>query len=185
MNQVCETGCIFLYAGNMNPIPEGFLQCNGSSISRNEYRNLFLVIGTTYGVGDGVNTFALPNLMNCFPIMNKMLNLGANGGNNSISLDNYTNELPSHTHGIGSLAVDDHTHSLQFPTANYISHINEANNTELGTGFYVNSNDSNNLPTTTGNSDTTFIGNVSTSNNSVDSINILNSSLVLNYIIKT
>ena len=42
--------------------PIGFLECNGASISRTTYSNLFSAIGTTYGTGDGSTTFQLPDL---------------------------------------------------------------------------------------------------------------------------
>lgn len=42
--------------------PFGFLKCDGSAVSRATYADLFDVIGTTYGVGDGSTTFNLPNL---------------------------------------------------------------------------------------------------------------------------
>lgn len=43
-----------------NTIPNGFLLCDGSAISRTTYATLFAVVGTTYGVGDGSTTFNLP-----------------------------------------------------------------------------------------------------------------------------
>lgn len=43
-------------------IPEGWLLCNGTNISRSTYNSLFSVIGTTYGAGDGITTFGLPNI---------------------------------------------------------------------------------------------------------------------------
>ena len=42
--------------------PAGYLICNGAAISRTTYANLFKVIGTTWGAGDGNTTFNLPNL---------------------------------------------------------------------------------------------------------------------------
>ena len=42
--------------------PTGFLECAGAAVSRSTYSDLFGVIGTTYGVGDGSSTFNLPNL---------------------------------------------------------------------------------------------------------------------------
>ena len=41
--------------------PDGWLKCDGSAVSRTTYANLFAVIGTTFGVGDGSTTFNLPN----------------------------------------------------------------------------------------------------------------------------
>lgn len=57
-------GTIIAYAGNT--IPENYLLCDGSVISRITYADLFSVIGTTYGEGDGSTTFNLPNLINKF-----------------------------------------------------------------------------------------------------------------------
>jgi len=41
--------------------PTGFLEEDGSAISRTTYNALFNVLGTAYGVGDGINTFNLPD----------------------------------------------------------------------------------------------------------------------------
>lgn len=41
--------------------PAGYLMCDGSAIPRNKYAALFARISTTYGVGDGTNTFNLPD----------------------------------------------------------------------------------------------------------------------------
>ena len=41
--------------------PDGWLFCNGAAVSRQDYPELFAVIGTTYGAGDGSNTFNLPD----------------------------------------------------------------------------------------------------------------------------
>ena len=43
--------------------PTGFLRADGSAVSRTSYADLFSLIGTTYGVGDGSTTFNLPNLV--------------------------------------------------------------------------------------------------------------------------
>ncbi|MGM9562125.1 MAG: tail fiber protein [Phascolarctobacterium sp.] len=59
------TGTIIAYAAN-GDIPEGYLPCNGAAVSRTTYDNLFNVIGTLYGEGDGINTFNLPDLTDRF-----------------------------------------------------------------------------------------------------------------------
>ena len=46
--------------------PEGWLACNGQNVSRTTYANLFNVVGTKYGAGDGSTTFTLPNLHHKF-----------------------------------------------------------------------------------------------------------------------
>lgn len=43
-------------------VPSGFLECNGQAVSRTTYADLFAVISTTYGVGDGSTTFNVPDL---------------------------------------------------------------------------------------------------------------------------
>lgn len=42
--------------------PGGWLKCNGAAVSRTAYQRLFEAIGTTFGAGDGFNTFNLPDL---------------------------------------------------------------------------------------------------------------------------
>jgi len=49
------------YFSNTNA-PKGWLKANGQSVSRIEYANLFSVIGTKFGSGDGSSTFRLPDL---------------------------------------------------------------------------------------------------------------------------
>lgn len=57
-------GSYIQFAGSQ--APDGFLVCNGGAISRTTYSELFAVIGTTYGSGDGSTTFNLPNLTDRF-----------------------------------------------------------------------------------------------------------------------
>lgn len=54
-------GSVTWYAGYAS-IPENYLLCDGSAISRKDYADLFTVIGITYGAGDGSTTFNLPLL---------------------------------------------------------------------------------------------------------------------------
>ena len=58
------TGSLVPFAGNS--IPNGYLLCNGAAVSRTTYAALFAVIGTTYGAGDGSQTFTLPDFRNRF-----------------------------------------------------------------------------------------------------------------------
>lgn len=46
---------------NTETPPDGWLEEDGSAISRTTYADLFAVIGTSYGVGDGSTTFNLPD----------------------------------------------------------------------------------------------------------------------------
>ena len=54
-------GTILPYSANTQNPPEGFLFCDGSAISRAMYPDLFSLIGTLYGSGDGSTTFNLPD----------------------------------------------------------------------------------------------------------------------------
>lgn len=57
---MCPVGMVVPYAGNT--APSGWLLCSNVAVSRTTYSALFAVIGTTYGSGDGVTTFNLPDL---------------------------------------------------------------------------------------------------------------------------
>lgn len=57
---------IYLPFGGTN-IPEGWLLCNGQAVSRATYADLFAVIGTAYGNGDGLTTFNVPDLREAVP----------------------------------------------------------------------------------------------------------------------
>lgn len=93
-------------------IPSGFLECNGSNVSRTTYSALFAVVGTTYGSGDGSTTFGLPDLQDNVAVgksNNKALastggaNTVASSGNVGGSTANATlsiNQTASHSHNI-------------------------------------------------------------------------------------
>jgi microcystin-dependent protein len=53
-------GTILAFAGNS--LPNSYLVCDGSAISRNTFGSLYSVIGTTYGAGNGTTTFNIPDL---------------------------------------------------------------------------------------------------------------------------
>ena len=55
-----DTGVVGMFATSTAPV--GWLKANGALISRVTYAGLFTAIGTTFGVGDGTTTFALPDL---------------------------------------------------------------------------------------------------------------------------
>ena len=42
--------------------PDGWLLCQGQAVSRTDYSDLFAVIGTSFGSGDGSTTFNVPDL---------------------------------------------------------------------------------------------------------------------------
>ena len=68
-------------------IPTGFLECAGANVSRSTYADLFGVIGTTYGAGDGSTTFGLPNLADNVPVGKSGTKaLASTGGANTVSV---------------------------------------------------------------------------------------------------
>lgn len=79
----------------------GYAYCNGQLMSIAQNDALFALIGTTYG-GDGVTTFALPNLQGRIPLnqgqgpglTNRVI--GELSGTESVTLN--TNQLPQHIH---------------------------------------------------------------------------------------
>lgn len=72
-------GSILLFGGST--APTGYLLADGSAVSRTTYANLFVVFGTTYGAGDGLSTFNLPDLRIRYPRgKDAGSSLGATGG---------------------------------------------------------------------------------------------------------
>ena len=63
--QGVPAGSVFALAGTQTGVPTGYLECDGSSVSRSTYAALFAVIGTTYGSASST-TFNLPNLRGQF-----------------------------------------------------------------------------------------------------------------------
>ena len=103
-------GSIVAYAGSS--VPTGYLSCDGSAVSRTTYADLFAVIGTTYGSGDGSTTFGLPDLVdkccqNESPTKTFATSGGANTtpttGNVSVTVGNTTISnatMANHSHGM-------------------------------------------------------------------------------------
>lgn len=59
-SQLVPAGTIIAYADSTPP--DGWLECNGQAVSRTTYADLFAAIGTTFGAGDSLTTFNLPDL---------------------------------------------------------------------------------------------------------------------------
>ena len=61
---VMPVGSIQAYGGTSDPA--GWLICDGREVSRQDYADLFAVIGTSFGAGDGSTTFNIPDLRGQF-----------------------------------------------------------------------------------------------------------------------
>jgi microcystin-dependent protein len=112
-------GVIFAFAGAT--APDGWLICEGQNISRTTFAELFGVIGTTWGQGDGSTTFNIPNLAGKFlrgvdngfgqdPDSGSRT-ANATGGNTGDNVGTHQlDEFKSHTHDIlGNNDVSDNS----------------------------------------------------------------------------
>lgn len=117
------SGCDFFG----NTPPEDFMFADGSAISRTTYAELFAIIGTAYGAGDGSTTFNLPDKRECVSVMfkegsEKFGTLGEQVGSNETTLtaDNLPNQTGSfgfHGASVGSIV---HTVSGVFSSSTRI-----------------------------------------------------------------
>lgn len=81
--------------------PHGWLLCDGSAVSRTTYKELFDVIGTSHGSGDGSTTFNLPYMPG-----NTIVGVDTNDSNFNAAGKTYgekthtltIDEMPSHDH---------------------------------------------------------------------------------------
>ena len=85
--------------------PKGWAFCNGQLLSIQQNQALFSLLGTTYG-GNGVQTFALPNLQGSAPMhRGNGFVQGEAGGEVNHTL--IASEMPTHTHqakGVSTVA---------------------------------------------------------------------------------
>jgi microcystin-dependent protein len=101
-------GSLLDFAGTS--APPGWLMCDGSAVSRTTYANLFAAISTTWGIGDGVTTFNIPDFRRRVAV--------GSGGGGTADLGNAvgnvggqeahvltTNEMPAHTHNFTDFNV--------------------------------------------------------------------------------
>jgi len=99
------TGGIVEFAGST--APNGWLLCNGDAISRETYSDLFSIIGTTFGEGDGSTTFNLPDMRGRVAVGKssdaEFDTLGETGGEKTHTLT--VDEMPSHKHSINYASV--------------------------------------------------------------------------------
>jgi microcystin-dependent protein len=97
-------GMLLQYAGTT--APTNWLLCDGSAISRTTYSDLYAVVGTTYGTGNGSTTFNIPDIRGRTPIgvgTGSGLtprSLGASGGAETVTLTDEIGAFGSHSHTI-------------------------------------------------------------------------------------
>lgn len=97
-------GAVQAYGG---AAPAGWLVCDGSAVSRTTYANLFAVIGTTFGAGDGSTTFNVPDLRGRGPI--------GSGTGSGLTARTTGQQLGNETHAMTNAELVNHTHSITDP----------------------------------------------------------------------
>lgn len=116
-------GTVLPYASN-NSVPAGFFECNGQEISRTVYADLFSVIGTYYGAGDGETTFNLPDYRDKF-----IEGSGTAGQEHEAGLPNIEGSTPSAVYEGGN------NFSGCFERNNYVTEFGAAGYNVYGINF--------------------------------------------------
>jgi microcystin-dependent protein len=108
--------------------PAGYLLCNGAAVSRSTYAELFAIVSTTYGSGDGSTTFNVPQLQGKMPqgYDGNTYNLAGTGGANTVTVavtnnqaaTNATNQSVTVTGNIDNTSLTSaqlasHSHSIK------------------------------------------------------------------------
>jgi microcystin-dependent protein len=122
------TGAVQAFA--MNSAPAGWLAADGSNVNRTTYAALFSAIGVTYGVGDGVNTFTLPDLRGYFVRGSGTNSDGTVSGTFGVK---QADDFKAHTHVVGS-RVNSTAFGVGIVAASNSATINGANNSTESTG---------------------------------------------------
>jgi len=111
-------GTVALFAGET--VPSKWILCNGTAVSRTAYSKLFGVVGISYGPGDGISTFNVPDFQGRFPYGSNehpgQTSNGHHGGAAEVTLTEQ--ELPLHTHEKGNLSMNiagEHMHDYDDP----------------------------------------------------------------------
>ena len=77
--------------------PQNWLLCDGREVSREVYSELFAIIGTAWGAGDGSTSFNLPDLRNRMPVgAGDDYTLASKGGEKEVTLT--IDQIPPHSH---------------------------------------------------------------------------------------
>lgn len=103
-------GIIEMFGGDTAPV--GYLECDGAVVLRATYPDLFAAIGETHGAGDGVTTFALPDLRGEFVRgwdhgrgIDAARDVGSAQGQ---AVQAHTHSIPSNSdQGTGTVSVED------------------------------------------------------------------------------
>lgn len=82
--------------------PPGWLKCNGQAVSRATYAELFAIIGTTFGAGNGSTTFNLPDYRGEFP---RGLDEGRGVDPGRVLGSSQADAVAAHNHNVGGFTT--------------------------------------------------------------------------------
>ncbi len=111
-------GTILVYAGKVDLNPNTgpvWLICDGRTVSRTTYPDLFTLIGDTFGKGDGMTTFNLPDLRGRFLRGTDMTSAGDAGRDPDSASRTPMNPGGNPGNAVGSIQPDqvrNHTHRV-------------------------------------------------------------------------
>lgn len=144
-------GEVIDYAGGA--APAGWLLCSGAAVSRTTYADLFAILGTVYGAGNGTTTFNLPDARgrviagkdNMGGVSSNRLAtpidgdvLGAAGGTELHTLT--VGQIPGHGHDVTGVAASGgaHTHTVSGSAASAGAHTHTVPTAGAFTGLATN-----------------------------------------------
>jgi microcystin-dependent protein len=120
--------------------PQGWAFCDGQLLSISQNTALFSLLGTYYG-GDGVNTFALPDLRGRVPVNQgqgpglSSYNIGQSTGAEWVTL--ITSQIPAHSHAVSANSTSG---SVENPIGNFTAAITDPNSGASINAFASTSN---------------------------------------------
>ena len=135
------TGSVHLMA--TTTVPGGYLKCDGSAISRTTYSDLFGLIGTAHGAGDGSTTFNVPDLRGEF-VRGWDDSRGVDSGRNFASSQSDQNKAHNHT-ATSTVTDPGHFHT----TENFVARASYSEPRNIGVGTDGNCNNTGNTDSKT------------------------------------
>jgi len=189
-NVMMPLGGIFDYP-SATPPNANYLLANGQAIGRVTYASLFELIGTTFGTGDGVNTFNIPNYTDRMSITaGNAYALAATGGSASPQAVTITDPGHNHTQNSHTHTDSGHSHSISSdgtentgtPSAN--QNVPSGSGTIVASSTHTHAGPSHNHGGSTGSSNANISSTIATNNSNTtgitaSSVSILNPYLAM------